>query len=44
MNTSVETCASDSTKFGILIPYLENSNLSVAGEDQEGVKRIKKED
>ena len=28
---------SDSTKFGILIPNVENSNLSVVGEDQEGM-------
>ena len=28
---------SDSTKFGVPIPYLENSNLFVAGEDPEDV-------
>jgi len=27
----------DSTKFWVPIPYLENSNSSVAGEDPEGV-------
>jgi hypothetical protein len=31
---------SDSTKFWVLIPYLENSNLSVAGEDAEGASHL----
>jgi hypothetical protein len=34
---SIETCTSDNTKFWVPIPYLENSNLSSAGEDPEGV-------
>ena len=34
------TCTSDSTKFWVPIPYLKNSNSSVAGEDPEGVNRL----
>jgi hypothetical protein len=34
MNTS---CTEDWTKFWVPIPYLKNSNSSVAGEDPEGV-------
>ena len=39
MNTSVYTCTSDSAKFWVSIPYLENSNSSIAGKDPEGVNR-----
>jgi hypothetical protein len=34
------TCTSDSTKLWVPIPYLKNSNSSVAGEDPEGVNRL----
>jgi hypothetical protein len=39
-DTSVKTCTLDSTKFWVPIPYLENSNSSVAGEDPEGANRL----
>ncbi len=34
------TCTSDSTQFWVPIPYLKNSNSSVAGEDPEGANRL----
>jgi hypothetical protein len=40
MNTSVSTCTSDSAKFWVSIPYLENSNSSVAGEDPQKVRIV----
>ena len=33
-------CTSDSTQFWVPIPYLKNSNSSVAGEDPEGVNYL----
>jgi len=35
-----QTCTSDSTQFWVSIPYLKNSNSSVAREDPEGANHF----